>query len=158
MSFNDPNGEVQTVATQSLQTWTTVNEAGLGWDDPAMVGGFDEANLDSWADISEVIATECWSKEAGVVGEQISCGPMPCPPYPPPASESGYPAAQQALADAVAARRPGLPVAAPGSVEATAEWLSHEVRAGDAVLVMGGGRSYQIGELLLEALAAVEAR
>ncbi|MDL2352413.1 MAG: NAD(P)-binding protein [Pseudomonadota bacterium] len=94
---------VQTVATQSLQTWTTQNEAGLGWDDPAMVGGFDAANLNSWADISAVLATECWPAAAGVVGEQIACGPMPCPPFPPPASESGYPAAQQTLADAAAA-------------------------------------------------------
>jgi UDP-N-acetylmuramate--alanine ligase len=58
-----------------------------------------------------------------------------------------------ALAEAVAARAPGRPVAAPGSVEATAAWLAGEVRAGDAVLVMGGGRSYRIGELLLERLA-----
>jgi UDP-N-acetylmuramate--alanine ligase len=57
------------------------------------------------------------------------------------------------LAEAVAARNPAIPVAAPGSVEATASWLAHEVRSGDAVLVMGGGRSYRIGELLLEALA-----
>jgi len=59
-----------------------------------------------------------------------------------------------ALADAVARRRPGIPIAAPGSVEATATWLAGEVRPGDAILVMGGGRSYRIGELLLEALAA----
>ena len=58
------------------------------------------------------------------------------------------------LAAAVAARRPSMPVAAPGSVEATATWLSHEVRPGDVVLVMGGGRSYRIGELLIEILAA----
>lgn len=58
------------------------------------------------------------------------------------------------LAAAVAARRPSIPVAAPGSVEATATWLSHEVRPGDVVLVMGGGRSYRIGELLIEILAA----
>ncbi len=57
------------------------------------------------------------------------------------------------LAEAVAARNPSIPVAAPGSVEATASWLAHEVRGGDVVLVMGGGRSYRIGELLLEALA-----
>ena len=30
-------------------------------------------------------------------------------------------------------------------------WLAGQVRAGDAVLVMGGGRSYRIGELLLAA-------
>jgi len=58
------------------------------------------------------------------------------------------------LAAAVAARAPGIPVEAPGSVEASARWLAGEVRAGDAVLVMGGGRSYRIGELLLEDLEA----
>lgn len=57
-----------------------------------------------------------------------------------------------ALAEAVASRRSGLTVAAPGSVEATASWLAAEVRAGDVVLVMGGGRSYRIGELVLEHL------
>ena len=57
-----------------------------------------------------------------------------------------------ALATAVSQRNPRLPVAAPGSVEATATWLADEVRPGDAVLVMGGGRSYRIAELLLEAL------
>jgi UDP-N-acetylmuramate--alanine ligase len=58
-----------------------------------------------------------------------------------------------ALATAVAARRGDIPVAAPGSVEDTAAWLAREVRAGDAVLVMGGGKSTHIGRLLLEALA-----
>ncbi len=58
------------------------------------------------------------------------------------------------LADAVARRNPAIPVAAPGSVEATAHWLATVVREGDAVLVMGGGRSYRIGELLLLHLAA----
>ena len=56
------------------------------------------------------------------------------------------------LADAVAARRPGIPVLAPGSVELTADRLAEEVTTGDVVLVMGGGRSYQIGERLLERL------
>jgi UDP-N-acetylmuramate--alanine ligase len=58
------------------------------------------------------------------------------------------------LAEAVAARRPEIPVAAPGSVEDTAAWLAAEVRSGDTVLVMGGGRSYRIGELLLERLGS----
>jgi UDP-N-acetylmuramate--alanine ligase len=56
-----------------------------------------------------------------------------------------------ALADAIRRRREDL-VAAPGSVEATAEWLAGQVRPGDAVLVMGGGHSYRIGEQLLVAL------
>ncbi|HEY6013722.1 MAG TPA: cyanophycin synthetase, partial [Candidatus Limnocylindrales bacterium] len=61
-------------------------------------------------------------------------------------------ASAAALAAATAAGRPGLPVAATGSVEATAAWLAGHVVPGDVVLVMGGGRSYRIGELLLERL------
>jgi UDP-N-acetylmuramate--alanine ligase len=56
------------------------------------------------------------------------------------------------LAAAVRARSHGRTSEAPGSVEATAAWLATRVREGDAVLVMGGGRSYRIGELLLERL------
>lgn len=58
------------------------------------------------------------------------------------------------LAEAVRTARSGLTVLAPGSVEATADVLAAEVRAGDVVLVMGGGASYRIGERLLERLEA----
>jgi UDP-N-acetylmuramate--alanine ligase len=61
-------------------------------------------------------------------------------------------ASAAALAEAIAARQPGLMVLAPGSVEATADRLATEVRPGDVVLVMGGGASYRIGERLLERL------
>ena len=61
-------------------------------------------------------------------------------------------ASASGLAEATGRRRPGLTVAAPGSVEDTAAWLAGEVKAGDAVLVMGGGRSYRIAELLLAEL------
>ena len=57
------------------------------------------------------------------------------------------------LAEAVARIRPDIPVEAPGTVEATADWLAHEVSAGDAVLVMGGGHSYQIADGLLQRLS-----
>jgi UDP-N-acetylmuramate--alanine ligase len=58
-----------------------------------------------------------------------------------------------ALAEATARRRSGLTAVAPGSVEETAAWLAKEVRPGDVVLVMGGGKSYRIAELLVSALA-----
>lgn len=58
-----------------------------------------------------------------------------------------------ALAAAVRARAPDRPVHAPGTVEATAAFLARSVEPGDVVLVMGGGRSYRISELLVEALA-----
>lgn len=46
----------------------------------------------------------------------------------------------------------GRPVAAPGSPEATAEFLAGEVRSGDIVLAMGGGRSYVIADRLVALL------
>jgi UDP-N-acetylmuramate--alanine ligase len=58
------------------------------------------------------------------------------------------------LAEAVARARPEIRVEATGSVEATADWLAHEVRAGDAVLVMGGGHSYRIADGLLRRLGS----
>jgi len=67
-------------------------------------------------------------------------------------------ASAQALAEAVAGRAPALEVAAPGTVEETAAWLAGMVRSGDAVLVMGGGRSYRIGRLLLERLTGAGLR
>ena len=102
-AWQDYIGAVQTVATQSLQTWTTASEADMGWTDPAMIGGYDKANLNSWADISEVLGTEEWPASSGVVAEQIACGPLPCPPYPPPKEDLGYPAAAKAQIDAFAA-------------------------------------------------------
>lgn len=56
------------------------------------------------------------------------------------------------LAAAVARLGHAIPVEAPGSVDATAEWLAGEVRPGDAVLVMGGGHSYRIATGLLRRL------
>lgn len=56
-----------------------------------------------------------------------------------------------ALAEAVNARGGGRAVA-PGSVEATADYLGAQVKSGDVVLVMGGGRSYVIADRLVELL------
>ncbi len=55
------------------------------------------------------------------------------------------------LAAAVTERAPE-PAVASGSVEETAAYLGHEVVPGDVVLVMGGGRSYVIAEMLASAL------
>ncbi len=61
-------------------------------------------------------------------------------------------ASAASLAAAVERHAPDRPVAAPGSVDATAGWLAGQVRPGDAVLVMGGGQSYRIATGLLERL------
>jgi len=57
------------------------------------------------------------------------------------------------LASAVSARA-ATPAVAPGSVEETAAFLGREVRPHDVVLVMGGGRSYVIADMLVAALGA----
>ena len=56
------------------------------------------------------------------------------------------------LAQAVTDIGAGIVAAAPGSVDETAAWLADQVRPGDSVLVMGGGRSYRIATGLLERL------
>jgi UDP-N-acetylmuramate--alanine ligase len=53
---------------------------------------------------------------------------------------------------AAVSRLSGADVAAPGSVEATADHLAARVRRGDIVLVMGGGRSYVIADRLVRHL------
>ena len=60
-----------------------------------------------------------------------------------------------ALAQAVE-RRTGHDVAAPGDPEATARYLATQVRSGDIVLVMGGGRSYVIARDLVESLSSAD--
>ena len=63
-------------------------------------------------------------------------------------------ASPQGLADAVQGIAPSKVIAAPGDVDATADWLAKRVERGDVVLVMGGGHSYRIADRLLELLAA----
>ena len=60
------------------------------------------------------------------------------------------------LARAVTARA-RTPAQATGSVEATADYLAEEVKPGDVVLVMGGGRSYVVAERLAALLHSREA-
>jgi UDP-N-acetylmuramate--alanine ligase len=62
-------------------------------------------------------------------------------------------ASAESLAAAVRTARRSVHSSATGSPEETGRWLAERVRRGDAVLVMGGGRSYRIGEVLLESLA-----
>jgi UDP-N-acetylmuramate--alanine ligase len=58
-----------------------------------------------------------------------------------------------ALADAVE-RASGVPAIATGDVDATTTYVAEHLRAGDAVLVMGAGKSYRIARGLAQALAA----
>lgn len=59
----------------------------------------------------------------------------------------------EAVADAIE-RTSGVPAMAGGDVEATARYVADHLRAGDAVLVMGAGKSYRIARSLADALAS----
>ncbi|MCA1570511.1 MAG: UDP-N-acetylmuramate--L-alanine ligase [Chloroflexi bacterium] len=59
----------------------------------------------------------------------------------------------EALADAIE-RNSAVPTIATGDVEATTEYVADHLGTGDAVLVMGAGKSYRIARGLAERLAA----
>ena len=59
----------------------------------------------------------------------------------------------EALADAIE-RTSAVPTIATGEVDATTEYVAEHLRAGDAVLVMGAGKSYRIARGLASALDA----
>ena len=59
----------------------------------------------------------------------------------------------EALADAIE-RASGVPSIAVGDVEATTEYVADHLASGDAVLVMGAGKSYRIARGLAERLVA----
>jgi len=82
---------IQTTATQSIQTWMSKNQTQMGWTGASVVGGYDKIGLDTWADISEVLPTETWPASRGIVSEQIACGPLPCPKFPPLKTDTTYP-------------------------------------------------------------------
>lgn len=56
------------------------------------------------------------------------------------------------LADVIE-RASGIPAMATGDVDATTDYVADHLREGDAVLVLGAGKSYRIGRGLAEALA-----
>jgi UDP-N-acetylmuramate--alanine ligase len=57
------------------------------------------------------------------------------------------------LADAIE-RATGIPALATGDVDATTEYVAEHLGDGDAVLVMGAGKSYRIARGLADRLAA----
>ena len=59
----------------------------------------------------------------------------------------------EALADGIE-RISGVPAIAVGDVDATTTYVAEHLRAGDAVLVMGAGKSYRIASGLKQALEA----
>jgi UDP-N-acetylmuramate--alanine ligase len=58
----------------------------------------------------------------------------------------------EALADAIE-RTSAVPAIATGDVESTTDYVADHVAPGDAVLVMGAGKSYRIARALADRMA-----
>jgi uncharacterized protein with NAD-binding domain and iron-sulfur cluster len=91
---------VQTVETMNVQLWCdrTLQEMGWTGKDGTLLGGYDVSQLDTWADISEVLPSESWGANPPR-NASILCGPMKGPAKP-PLGDPTYPKTAQ---DAVTA-------------------------------------------------------
>jgi len=67
--------KLKTVATIGMQLWLTAPTAQLGWRVPPPILTSFEKPLDTWADMSQVLATEAWS-EVGPRSAQYFCGAL----------------------------------------------------------------------------------
>lgn len=95
-AWNTMVNKIETTATQSLQIWQDKTVAELGWNKSTMVGAYDQTGLNTWSDISEVLPRETWPASTHVKSEIIACGPLPCGKFPPPATQTDFPAEAQA--------------------------------------------------------------
>jgi uncharacterized protein with NAD-binding domain and iron-sulfur cluster len=92
---------VKTVQTEGAQFWldTTLDQVG---SIPASVSGtFTESPLDTWADMSHLIAAENW-RDGQVQSIIYFTGPLAGPAQPPPASDHEFEQQMQAAAERVA--------------------------------------------------------
>jgi uncharacterized protein with NAD-binding domain and iron-sulfur cluster len=94
--------EVQTVETMNVQLWfdRTQQEMGWGGKDGTLLGGYDVSQLDTWADISEVLPSENWGANPPR-NASILCGAMKGPASP-PLGDPTYPATAQKAVTAAA--------------------------------------------------------
>jgi len=81
--------KVKTVETQGVQIWLRQPFAGLGWSGPPSVGGTYAEPLDTWADMSDLLAAEDWKGASPPQSVMYLCGPLRSQPngY----NSSGYP-------------------------------------------------------------------
>ena len=93
---------VKTVQTEGAQFWldTTLDQVGCAI--PLSVNGtFTISPLDTWADMSHLIATENW-QDGQVKSIVYYTGPLAGPPQPPPATDHAFEQQMQAAAEQVA--------------------------------------------------------
>jgi len=72
--------KVKTVETQGVQLWLRRPLADLGWSGPPVVGGTFAEPLDTWADMSDLLAAEDWTGASPPQSVMYLCGPLQAQP------------------------------------------------------------------------------
>ena len=97
--FRDMVANVKTTQTQAAQCWLAPDLAGLGWTlNSPVLDGYAEP-MDTWADMTHLLAREDWSKSP-VVPKNLAylCSPMPDTVWPlPPRTVHDYATKQNAM-------------------------------------------------------------
>ncbi|MCB9638131.1 MAG: NAD(P)-binding protein [Myxococcales bacterium] len=91
---------LQTVETIGVQLWLRPTLRNLGWTETSPIVGAYVEPMDTFADMSELLAYEDWSGQE--IPQQLTylCGPLTCPPQP-PLDDPDYPAKKKALVKAL---------------------------------------------------------
>jgi uncharacterized protein with NAD-binding domain and iron-sulfur cluster len=93
--------ELRTIATQACQVWLDHDTHALGWthapagQEPVLTT-FSKP-YDTWAGMTQVLASEAWPPGAAPASVQYFCGPMPQAGLP-PRTDTGFPARATARA------------------------------------------------------------
>jgi len=68
--------KVHTVETQGVQLWLKSSFKDLGWEGPPSVAGTYAEPLDTWADMTDLLAFEDWPAGSPPVAIMYLCGPL----------------------------------------------------------------------------------
>ena len=80
--WRDMCDRVKTVATQGVQLWLKAPLSQLGWEGPPPVAGTFAEPLDTWADMSDLLAAEDWPAAASPQSIVYLVGPLRHVPTP----------------------------------------------------------------------------
>jgi uncharacterized protein with NAD-binding domain and iron-sulfur cluster len=75
-SWKNMCANVLTVETQGVQLWLKAPLADLGWVGPPSVAGTYAEPLDTWCDMSDLLAREDWPADAPPQAIMYLCGPL----------------------------------------------------------------------------------
>jgi uncharacterized protein with NAD-binding domain and iron-sulfur cluster len=83
---------IPTVATQGVQLWMNPTSAELRAPEPATIATAFAPPIDTWADMSHLLAAEHWTPGEPPGSLQYLCGVLPTAPAAPPEPDPGIPA------------------------------------------------------------------